>query len=411
MPDDDKSKLKPVEEHTLLDVNSAPKPENKPADEIKRLGQVSITAELGHGGMGKVYRGHHLGLDVPVAVKTMGAHISSDEKSRQRFLREARTAAKLDHPNIVRVLDVNEENGTPYIVMEYVDGTDLSELMKRHGALHGMAAVRVIAQVADGLAHAHEQGIIHRDIKPHNIFVSRDGRVKLGDFGLARAVEATTELTQPGAAVGTAHYMSPEQASGDELDQRSDVYSLGVTAWHLITGQTPFAGTTPVSIAVQHVNKDIPYERAKFGHIPDAAVYLMINMTARQPERRPSAQAVHDGLAQMVMQHTGRGLKLGTLKELLRDMSAEPAVTPPPAPPQGQDFQFSPPAQPPATTPPPQGLSHTPPGPAYPTHPGHTTFGPPTEDSSNKLLWIALAVFAGLLLVTGGCFGLMVSCS
>ncbi|MCL4729732.1 MAG: serine/threonine protein kinase, partial [Planctomycetes bacterium] len=255
--------FKAVEEKTLLEIGSdSQAPRNQPSVPIppgaKRLGQVALLAELGSGGMGKVYKGHHTGLDKPVAVKVMGAQLAGDAMSKARFLREARTAARLDHANIVRVLDVNEEAGVPYIVMEYIEGTDLAALLKKHGALDGMAALRAVAQVADGLAHAHAEGIVHRDIKPHNIFAARDGRVKLGDFGLARAVEQTTELTMPGAAIGTAYYMSPEQAQGKEIDQRSDIYSLGVTAWHLLTGQTPYTGTTPVSIAVQHVNNDIP---------------------------------------------------------------------------------------------------------------------------------------------------------
>jgi serine/threonine-protein kinase len=381
--------FKPVEEQTLLEVGSDSATSAEPAAVSEaplnlRFGQVAVTRELGAGGMGKVYKGKHLGLDVPVALKVMGEALARDASGRQRFLREARTAAKLDHPNIVRVLDVNEQDKLPYIVMEFVDGTDLSGLLKQHGPLDGIAALKVIAQVADGLAHAHAQGIVHRDIKPHNIFVSKDGRVKLGDFGLARAVEATTELTMPGAAIGTAHYMSPEQSNGHEIDQRSDIYSLGITAWHLITGAPPYSGTTPVSIAVQHVSNDVPYDRAKFGHLPDAAVYLLIAMTARDAAARPSAGDVRDRLTQIA-----GGARLNSLEDLLKHGSVSQYVPVAPTP--------NPPSAMPAFSPAPA----TPMQPT-PHQPMHTPY-PTTTSSSNQLLWIALGVIAFLFLVTGGC--------
>jgi serine/threonine-protein kinase len=395
MPDES-ANFQPMDDHTLLEVGTdsaadAPaSPAAKPEPVQFQLGQVAITRELGAGGMGKVYKGLHRGLDVPVAVKTMSPALAADAGGRQRFLREARTAAKLDHPNIVRVLDVNEHDGTPYIVMEFVDGTDLSALLKQSGPLKGMAALKAVAQVADGLAHAHAQGIVHRDIKPHNIFVGRDGRVKLGDFGLARAVEQTTELTMPGAAIGTAHYMSPEQSEGRELDQRSDIYSLGITAFCLITGAPPYSGTTPVSIAVQHVSKDVNYDRAKFGHLPDDAVYLLIAMTARDPARRPSARDVHDQLISIVAR-AGEATRLSSVDDLL-----QPGVMPQPMPsaptpnPPAAMTAFS---APPHTVP----MSQTP----------HVHSHYPTTSNSNQLLWIALAVLAVLFLITGGCVAMI----
>ncbi|MCC6574375.1 MAG: serine/threonine protein kinase, partial [Planctomycetes bacterium] len=290
-----------------------------------RFGPVRVTQQLGAGGMGKVYRGHHEGLDVDVAIKVMTGDLARDEVGRQRFIREARTAARLDHPNIVRVMTVDEQDGAPFIVMEFVDGADMAALVKKHGRLDPIGVLRSIAQVADALAHAHEQGIIHRDIKPHNMFVSRQGRVKLGDFGLARAVEQTTELTMPGAAMGTAHYMSPEQAGGHELDTRSDIYSLGVTAYHLLSGMPPYRGTTPVSIAVQHINSDVPYTRESFGHVPDEAVYLLIEMTARDAARRPTAAQVSQRLRDILGRLTGNAdVKLASLEALVGQASSLP---------------------------------------------------------------------------------------
>jgi serine/threonine protein kinase len=400
MPQTDENAFKPVEERTLLEVGSDSATgdvEEVAATEKElnlRFGQVAVTRELGAGGMGTVYKGRHLGLDVPVALKVMGDALARDAQGRQRFLREARTAAKLDHPNIVRVLDVNEQDKLPYIVMEFVDGTDLSALLKKHGPLNGIAALKAVAQVADGLAHAHAQGIVHRDIKPHNIFVSKDGRVKLGDFGLARAVEATTELTMPGAAIGTAHYMSPEQSNGADIDQRSDIYSLGITAWHLITGSPPYSGTTPVSIAVQHVSNDVPYDRAKFGHIPDAAVYLLIGMTARDAAARPSAIDVHQRLTEIVAQAGGGSVRLGSMEDLLSHGSVSQYVPTAPTP--------NPPSVIPAFSPAP--MPTAPPGapPMYAPYPG-------TTSSSNKLLWIALGVIGFLILMMGGCMMLIMA--
>ncbi|MCC6573145.1 MAG: protein kinase [Planctomycetes bacterium] len=354
-PDD---KFRPVpqgEEHTLLEVGSDSRGVTTP-DALKtsdvqslasdrhaavdpnprtvlqvgpqgglRFGPVRVTQQLGAGGMGKVYRGHHEGLDLDVAIKVMSGEVAKDETGRQRFIREARTAARLDHPNIVRVMTVDEQDGAPFIVMEYVDGADMAALVKKHGRLDPIGVLRSIAQVSDALAHAHEQGIIHRDIKPHNMFVSRQGRVKLGDFGLARAVEQTTELTMPGAAMGTAHYMSPEQAGGHELDTRSDIYSLGVTAYHLLSGMPPYRGTTPVSIAVQHINSDVPYTRESFGHVPDEAVYLLIEMTARDAARRPTAAQVSQRLRDILGRLTGNAdVKLASLEALVGQASSLP---------------------------------------------------------------------------------------
>ena len=403
MPEPDELEFKPVEERTLLEVGSDSQPSapggigGAGLDTGRRFGQVRITGELGQGGMGKVFKGRHEGLDKDVAVKVMSEQLAADSISRQRFLREARTAAKLDHPNIVRVLDVNEQGNVPYIVLEFVDGEDLSEMLKRHGRLNSIAALRAIAQVAEGLAHAHAEGIVHRDIKPHNLFASKDGRVKLGDFGLARAVEHATEITMPGAAIGTAHYMSPEQSSGQDVDLRSDIYSLGVTAYHLLTGAPPYSGTTPVSIAVQHVNNDVPYDRERFGHVPDAAVYLFMEMTSRDPARRPTAQQVADRLQEILRQITGDGsTRLTAIGALTAAETAIPptALSAPPLP----QAQAQVPLQP-------NYAGTPPPGPPPPV-------GPLPVDrpgSSNTLLWVALGILGFFALLFGGCMMVLIS--
>lgn len=456
-PEDDK--FKPMDEQrTLLEVGSeskdlkatpsapapaaAAKPTSPGAQAVDiHFGNVRATQLLGQGGMGKVYKGHHEGLDIDVAIKVMSGDLAKDLTARQRFMREARTAAKLDHPNVVRVLTVDEQDGAPYIVMEFVDGADMAALVKQAGRLNPVAVLQALAQVADGLGAAHEQGIIHRDIKPHNIFVARTGRVKLGDFGLARATEQTTELTMPGSAMGTAHYMSPEQAQGQELGPKSDIYSLGITAYHLLSGQTPYSGSTPLSIAVQHVNNDVPYDRARFGHVPDPAVYLLMAMTQRDPNRRPSAAEAARDLRRILVQLTGRDdVKLPNLEALTSaatTMAMPPVapnmartVVPPGAAPMARPPQaFAPavapraglqtppgfaasvppaampiapaavpmaPAQPPVSSVTPQGLP-----------PHAPAWQPPPEKSSNTLLWVAVGVVLFVVVFFVGCGALM----
>ncbi|RIK62353.1 MAG: serine/threonine protein kinase [Planctomycetota bacterium] len=434
----EEDQFKRVEEHTLLEVGSESKDlksssqaPSRPGGEALsqtvdiHFGIVRATRLLGAGGMGKVYRGRHEGLDIDVAIKVMSGDLAKDTTARQRFMREARTAARLDHPNVVRVLTVDEKDGAPYIVMEFVDGSDLAALVKQAGRLAPVPTLQALAQVADGLAAAHEQGIIHRDIKPHNIFVSRQGRVKLGDFGLARATEQTTELTLPGSAMGTANYMSPEQAQGQELGPRSDVYSLGITAYHLLSGQTPYTGTTPLSIAVQHVNNDVPFDRARFGHVPDPAVYLLIAMTARDAAKRPSAAEVAAQLRAILRQVTGRDeVRLPNLDVLTQHAGATTLPTAPPVVPPAPQPTFAPatppvPPAPPFQTPrgplAPPGFTQgplprfvPPPGPLAAGSAGSTPSQPlPMQwqqpKGSNALLWVAIAIVVLVILMFAGC--------
>ncbi|GIK52750.1 MAG: protein kinase [Planctomycetaceae bacterium] len=434
----EEEQFKRVEEHTLLEVGSDSKDiksSSRPPARVEgqaasqsvdiHFGVVRATHLLGAGGMGKVYRGRHEGLDIEVAIKVMSGDLAKDTTARQRFMREARTAAKLDHPNVVRVLTVDEKDGAPYIVMEFVDGSDLAALVKQAGRLAPVPTLQALAQVADGLAAAHEQGIIHRDIKPHNIFVSRQGRVKLGDFGLARATEQTTELTMPGSAMGTANYMSPEQAQGQELGPKSDVYSLGITAYHLLSGQTPYTGTTPLSIAVQHVNNDVPFDRARFGHVPDPAVYLLIAMTARDAVKRPSAAEVAAQLRSILRQVTGRDeVRLPNLDVLTQHAgattlpTAAPVSTPAPQPtfaPATPPVQPAPQFQTPRGPLAPPGFTQGP-VPRFvppPPLPGSSAASAPTQplpmhwqqpkSSSNMLLWVAIAIVVLVILMFAGC--------
>ena len=199
-------------------------------------GRYRLERPLGHGGMATVYLAHDVELERPVAVKLLAASLAGDEAFRRRFLREARLAARLSHPNVVGVYDAGEaEDGRPYIVMEYVDGSTL----EGRGPLPPPETVELAIQACHGLSHAHAAGLVHRDVKPHNLLLRNDGTLKVADFGIARAAEATA-LTQVGTVLGTAAYLAPEQAAGEEVTAATDVYALGAVVYELLTGRPPY---------------------------------------------------------------------------------------------------------------------------------------------------------------------------
>jgi serine/threonine-protein kinase len=231
-------------------------------------GRYNIVRKLGSGGMADVYLAEDQELGRRVAIKILNNRYANDDQFIERFRREAKNAAALNHPNIVSIYDRGEAADTYYIAMEYLDGRTLKELVVGRGPAPVNVAVEYARQVLSGLRFAHRHGIVHRDIKPHNVLVDREGRVKVTDFGIARA--GTSQMTEAGSIVGTAQYLSPEQARGTEVDQRSDLYSLGVVLYELLTGQTPFDGDTPVEIAMKHlsatprppsqIRRDVPRE-------------------------------------------------------------------------------------------------------------------------------------------------------
>lgn len=256
-----------------------------------------IEIMIGEGGMGRVYRATHIHMDHTVAVKILHSHLSSDQMALERFRREARSAAQLHHPNAVAVSDfgVTMNNNVAYLVMEFLDGLDLRQKIDNQRQLDCEETFSIVQQICAALDAAHSNGIIHRDLKPDNIWLSRsaDGaeRVKVLDFGIAK-IQSTTEmikLTQQGVIVGTPHYMSPEQCSGEDLDSRSDIYSLGVIIYEMLTGQVPFQASTPVAVAIKHATQRPNPPRRLRADIPIQIEEVVLRALEKKQEDRPSS--------------------------------------------------------------------------------------------------------------------------
>jgi hypothetical protein len=266
-------------------------------------GRFVLVREIGSGGMSTVFLGRDEVLDRPVAVKILRPDLEGSDVSA-RFRREGRTAARLSHPNIVQVYDAGEADyegrEVSYIVMEYVLGGDLKVLIDRRGPLPGGELLR-LSEAAAGLAHAHERGVIHRDVKPHNILLDENGRPKISDFGIARALDAT-HATRTGSYLGTALYSPPEQLKGEKVTPKSDVYSLGATLYHAATGRPPFVGA-PIEIASQHVSKEPTPPREVNDAVSPALEALILNCMNKDPGARPTADEVRLGLLE-----AGRGV-------------------------------------------------------------------------------------------------------
>ena len=258
--------------------------------------RYQIIKTLGEGGMANVYLAHDTYLDRNVAVKVLRGDLANDEKFVRRFQREALSATSLSHPNIVEIYDVGEDDGQYYIVMEYVDGKTLKQVLKQRGHLSVTEVIDIMLQVTDGMAHAHDAYIIHRDIKPQNIMILSNGMIKITDFGVAIALNST-QLTQTNSVMGTVHYIPPEQANGKGSTIRSDIYSMGIMMYELLTGFLPYKGDNAVEIALKHLREPLPSVRKFDPTIPQSIENVIIKATAKNPKNRyKDAREMHDDL-------------------------------------------------------------------------------------------------------------------
>jgi serine/threonine protein kinase len=306
-----------------------------------QLGELIAT-----GGMGTVHRAIDTHLGRPVAVKILKRVLADDATFLERFRREARAAAAISHPGVARVYDYGERSSEPFIVMELVDGDTLADRIVHHGPLHWEEAFAIAGQVASALSAAHAHGVVHRDVKPANILVDRSGRVKVTDFGIARAARATT-LTRPGMVLGSANYVAPEQAQGSTVGPAADLYSLGCVLFESIVGTTPYQGRSAVAIATQHVSAPVPDPREYVADLPEQAARLIMRSLGKQPgDRFPSAATMAAALADVRRGHDPSAPS--------QDLTISLPVTRLPVPPEGPSAG-GPGLEPPAIPRPPEG--------------------------------------------------------
>src|SRR5215217_8585115 len=268
-------------------------------------GRYRVVRKLGSGGMADVYLAEDEELGRRVAIKILNERHANDEQFVERFRREAKNAAGLSHPNIVSIYDRGEAEGTYYIAMEYLDGRSLKELILSRGPAPPRIAIEYVRQILAALRFAHRHGVVHRDIKPHNIMVDAEGRLTVTDFGIARAEQAgSSQMTEAGSIIGTAQYLSPEQARGAPVDQTSDLYSVGIVLYELLTGTVPFNGDTPVEIAMKHLSQTPQPPSAKRHDVPPDLDKVVLRALAKDPaDRYRSAEEMDADLDRV-----GRGL-------------------------------------------------------------------------------------------------------
>jgi eukaryotic-like serine/threonine-protein kinase len=250
------------------------------------VGRYELEELVGEGGMSSVYRAHDTVLERRVAIKVLHEHFSRDPEYVERFRREARAIARLAHPNVVTVIDRGEWEGRQFIVFEHVAGENLKAVISREGPLPVDRALELACQIARALAFAHELGIVHRDVKPHNVLLDGSGTAKVTDFGIARALDSDDALTATGTVLGTGQYLSPEQANGERGDERSDQYSLGVVTFELLTGTAPYSGDNLMAVAMRHVRDPVPSVRALRPDVPERVDAVIARAMSKRPEDR-----------------------------------------------------------------------------------------------------------------------------
>ncbi len=308
-------------ENSLGDERARAKEPEVPA----RLGAYRVLGRLGAGGMGIVYKGHDDVLDRPVAIKVLAPFLREDGAAAKRFVREARSAAGISHENVVSIFFAGEEDGAPYLVMEFVEGRDLRELLEREGPLPWKRAVRYMEHAARGLAAAQAKGLVHRDVKPANLLLDvREDRVKVADFGLAKARSADGTLTGSSIIAGTPLYVAPEVAREGEGDHRSDMYSLGAAFYHLLAGEPPFSGKTPAAAIVGHLSEAVPDLARKRPDLPRGLVAVIRRCLAKRPDDRYATWA--DLLSTLESAREGRLVDAAPESALRPDTASVPRV-------------------------------------------------------------------------------------
>lgn len=264
-------------------------------------GRYETIRLIGDGGMSKVYLAHDVILDRDVAIKVLNYDFANEEELKRRFQREALSATSLTHPHIVNIFDVGEEDELHYLVMEYIEGQTLKKFIQTNGPLRPEEAVPIMQQLVSAIANAHVNGIIHRDIKPQNILMDAHGNVKITDFGIAMALTATAH-TKTNSVLGTVHYLSPEQARGGMATKKSDIYSLGIVFYELLTGELPFSAESAVAIALKHLQEETPSVREKFPTIPQSVENVILKATAKDAHYRyQSAEEMYDDLRTVLL--------------------------------------------------------------------------------------------------------------
>jgi eukaryotic-like serine/threonine-protein kinase len=288
-------------------------------------GRYAVTARIAHGGMATVYLAMDTRLDRQVALKVMHAELARDDEFVRRFIGEAKSVARLSHQNVVAVFDQGADGPFLYLAMEYVPGRTLKELLRERGRFTPATALDIMTGVLDGLAAAHASGIVHRDVKPENVLLTADGRLKVADFGLARA-HAGAGHTRAGLLIGTVAYLPPEQVTGNPTGPRSDVYSAGVVLFELLTGRQPFTGDSPIAVAYQHVNQDVPAPSTLVPGIPAAVDQLVLAATSRDPALRPADAGDFARAVRRVREGIGgpSGLTTGVMGSGVRGLGEAP---------------------------------------------------------------------------------------
>jgi serine/threonine protein kinase len=257
---------------------------------LQSIGNYDLLEKIAEGGMGAIYKARHRQSGQVVAIKIMPPHMAGNNVLLKRFEQEFRAASRLDHPNIVRALDYGDTGSTPYLVMEFVEGESLGQKIERDGALSETEAIKLIAQVAQGLHRAHKQGMIHRDVKPDNILVTPDGQAKLADLGLVKEVDADLNLTRTGRGLGTPHFMAPEQfRNAKNADIRCDVYSLGATLYMMVTGELPFKSNGPLDAWMKKMQNELVLPRQINPNLSERVEWAIRRAMNRDPEQRPAS--------------------------------------------------------------------------------------------------------------------------